>query len=187
MVAVKPALFVLLLCASLLAVVQARAKTVLPEACGEDKVKFDVTTRNGQPEPAPPEAGKAQIVFIETLDGCPGCSTPAMRFGGDGAWAGANKGNSYFTVDVWPGEHHLCAAWQGSFGESKQEPRWVNFAAAAGKVYYFEAKVTIVTRLTGVGLDSVIEMDGSVTFAQLTDEEGKRRVKKSALSISKRK
>jgi hypothetical protein len=56
-----------------------------------------------------------------------------------------------------------------------------------GKVYYFEAKVTIVTRLTGVGLDSVIEMDGSVTFAQLTDEEGKRRVKKSALSISKRK
>jgi hypothetical protein len=159
----------------------------MPDGCGEDKAKFDVATRKGQPEPAPPGAGKAQIVFIETLDGCAGCSTPPMRFGGDGEWAGADKGDSYFTVDVLPGVHHLCAAWQGSFGESKKEPRWIEFAAAAGKVYYFEAKVAIVTRLTGVGIDATTETDGTVNFAQLSEDEGKRRVNASALSVSKRK
>ena len=64
----NPRLVALFLCASLLSVAQARAKTVLPDACGEDKVKFEVTTQKNQPVPAGPDAGKAQIIFVETVD-----------------------------------------------------------------------------------------------------------------------
>jgi hypothetical protein len=182
----KRSLAIFLLLASLAYAAQAWAAT-LPDPCGDDKVKFDVATKKGQPDPAPPAAGNAQIVFIEAVDECGGCTIPPLRFGGEGAWSGANKGNSYFTVDVLPGEHHLCAAWQGTFGVSRQEPRWANFVALPDKVYYFEARVTIVSRLSGVGIDARIEVDGTVNFLQVSEEEGKRRVKASALSISKRK
>ena len=64
MTSIKPALFLLLLCASLLAAVQAKAKTILPDACGDDKIKFEVSTKKHQPPPASPADGKAQIIFI---------------------------------------------------------------------------------------------------------------------------
>ena len=182
----KKSLGILLILASFAYAAEAWAAT-LPDACGDEKAKFDVATKKGQPEPGPPEAGKSQIVFIEAVDECGGCSTPPMRFGGDGDWSGANKGNSYFAVDVIPGEHHLCAALQGSFGVSKQEPRWANFVALPDKVYYFVAKVSIVSRLSGVGIDARIEFDGTVNFVQVSEEEGKRRLKASSLSIWKRK
>ena len=44
--------------------VQARA-TTLPDACGDDKIKFDVKTEKSKTAPLPPAAGKAQIVFID--------------------------------------------------------------------------------------------------------------------------
>ncbi|MGA3159626.1 MAG: hypothetical protein ABSC77_00300 [Terracidiphilus sp.] len=47
----NPRLVVLLLCAPLLAVC-ARAKTILPDACGDDSVKFEVSTLKNQPAPA---------------------------------------------------------------------------------------------------------------------------------------
>jgi hypothetical protein len=43
---------------------QARA-TVRPDACGDDKIKFEVSTQSNQPPPAPPADGKAQLVFVE--------------------------------------------------------------------------------------------------------------------------
>ncbi|MGA9068957.1 MAG: hypothetical protein WB424_01805, partial [Terracidiphilus sp.] len=64
----KPRVVVMLICASLLAAMQASAKTILPDACGDDSIKFEVSTQKDQPPPAPPAAGKAQIVLIETLD-----------------------------------------------------------------------------------------------------------------------
>lgn len=161
----------------------AQAWAAANDGCGDDKVKFDVVTRKGQPEPAPPAAGNAQVVFIEVADECGGCSLPPIRFGTDGQWSGANRGNSYFAVDVAPGIHHLCAAVQGSIGSSKQDPRWVDFAAAAGKVYYFLAKVSIVSRLTGVGIDANLEVNGTYNFVQVSEEEGKRRMNGSPRSV----
>jgi len=146
-------------------------------------VKFDVVTRKGKPDPAPPAAGNAQIVFIETADECGGCSLSPIRFGVDRQWSGANRGSSYFAADVAPGIHHLCAAVQGSIGSSKQEPRWVDFAAAAGKVYYFLATVSIVSRLRGVGIDADLELNGTYDFVQVSEEEGTRRMKASPRSV----
>jgi hypothetical protein len=105
MTAINPRLFALLLCASLVCAVPAHAKTILPDACGDDSVKLDVTTKKNQPAPAPPEAGKAQIVFSES-------GGLIARFGMDGSWVGANDRDSYFAVEVAPGEHHLCLSFQ---------------------------------------------------------------------------
>ncbi|MFY9854407.1 MAG: hypothetical protein WAK26_11085, partial [Terracidiphilus sp.] len=87
----KPALVILLLSASFAVAAQAWA-TTLPDACGDDKIKFDVKTEEGQHTPAPPPAGKALIVFIENDDkeiGCVALCEVTTRVGMDGAWVGA--------------------------------------------------------------------------------------------------
>jgi len=185
----KPRLFVLLLCASLLAAVHARAKTVLPDSCGDASVKFDVKIKKNQPPPAPPEAGKAQIVFIESGRG-------TARYGMDGAWAGANDGDSYFAVAVAPGEHHLCMSFQIpalAGGKIKEESvRMLTFTAEAGKVYYFEASMGAIGG--SAGTTTYVQNTGGATggqfvhsagspgmpvfgFAQLDEDTGKFRIK----------
>jgi hypothetical protein len=42
------------------------AKTILPDACGDNKTGFDIKMKKDQPPPAAPEVGKALIVFVET-------------------------------------------------------------------------------------------------------------------------
>jgi hypothetical protein len=189
MVAMNSRLFALLLCASLLAAVQARAKTILPDSCGDSSIKFDVTTKKNQPAPAPPEAGKAQIILIESGRG-------VARYGMDGAWLGANDGDSYFAVTVTPGEHHLCMSFQIpalAGGKIKQESvRMLAFTAEAGKVYYFEASSgaiggsagsTTYVQNTGGGTGGqYVHSGGSVGmpvfgFAQLDEDTGKYRIK----------
>jgi len=59
-----------------------------------------------------------------------------MLAGLDGRWVGATNGNSYFYFSIAPGEHHLCASWQG-----KSQTRAVaHFTAETGKVHYFAVK-----------------------------------------------
>jgi hypothetical protein len=166
----KPKLGTVFLSVSLAFAAQAWA-TVLPDACGDDKVKFDVTALKGQPAPAPPGAGKAQIVFIENENSMIGPFMYAtVRFGLDGAWAGANNSNSYFAVTVNPGVHHLCASWQSALPMLKKSIDVASFTAEAGKVYYFAANVLVVP------ID-----DNKATYgfnlSQLNDDEGKYRVK----------
>jgi hypothetical protein len=164
-------------------VCQLRA-TTLPDACGDDKVQFDVKTAKNQPAPAPPDAGKAQIVFIEAMDknlACWSCGTPTSRFGMDGAWVGATQGNSYFTIDVAPGEHHFCVDWQSAFGRLKQMVGMAELNAEAGKTYYFEAQVKIKEHNYG---DSSSEVDRNLNFVQASDDEGKYRIKASSLATA---
>ncbi|MGA3046063.1 MAG: hypothetical protein ABSD67_05540 [Terracidiphilus sp.] len=135
----NPKLAALLLCASLVPAVQANAKTILPDACGDDSVKFNVKTEKNQPAPAPPAAGKAQIIFVNDAKGW------SARYGMDGAWVGANDGDSYFAVTVDPGEHHLCADYHVSaayLGSLKEKNMLVaTVTAEAGKIYYFQSTV----------------------------------------------
>jgi hypothetical protein len=179
----NPRLVVLLLCASLLPAVQAKAKTILPDACGDDGVKFDVTTLKNQPAPEPPPAGSAQIVFVEEQNARASFSLVTVRYGVDGNWAGANYGDSYFVLNVTPGVHHLCVSAQGD----KKAVGVTSFTAEAGKVYYYEAKTTVtrsgggmVTTTgpggTGTGMASG-SMNKSFEFAQLSEDEGKYRIK----------
>jgi len=179
----KSRLFLLLLCASLIAAVQARAKTILPDACGDDSVKFAVSAKKDQPPPAPPPEGKAQIVLIENENMMIGTLMYAtVRYGMDGAWVGANYSNSYFVVYVDPGVHHLCASWQSSL-MFKKSIDVASVTAEAGKVYYFAANVKVTP--TGGGASDQPNYDFG--FSKLDDDEGKYRIKAWKLATWKTK
>ena len=153
MVSMKPRLFVLLLCVSLLAAVQAKAKTTLPDACGDPNIKFEVSTLKDQPAPAPPEPGKAQIIFVENFEKPGFVGAPSTtRVGVDGAWVGANQGNSYFVLTVDPGVHHVCVVWRGNRSDVEVK----SLTAEPGKIYYFEAKIVITH--TGQAINSTFEL-----------------------------
>jgi hypothetical protein len=169
----KLSLLAFFLCAVLACAGQVWA-TNLPDSCGDDKVKFDVKTEKGQPVPAGPAEGKAQIVFIESENQMVVPFHDAtVRFGVDGAWVGANYGDSYFALTVEPGVHHLCASWQSDLS-LKKNVAVTSFTAEPGQVYYFAAQVTVNSRT-------------SITFglSQLNEDEGKYRLKTLKLSTSK--
>lgn len=166
----NPRHFVFLFCALLLTAAQANAKTVLPDACGADSVKFDVKAEKNHPAPAGPADGKAQIVFIDTVPQ-EGPFMPSVRYGVDGNWAGANKGNSYFTIDVDPGVRHLCVSAQGVRSSvAKDFVDMATLTVEAGKVYYFESAFNAIGGHGGGGILSF-------GFAPVDEDQGKYRVK----------
>ena len=172
----------LLLCAFLVPAAQALA-TVLPESCGKDAVKYSVkvkTPSEGQPAPEipPPAEGKAQIVFIETVNSASfSLTTPTTRFGVDGEWVGANRGDSHFAIDLSPGEHNVCVNWQSDSSSEANKVGLDTFTAEAGKVYYYEIKV--------IRLPEAKNMDFLFDFKQLGRVEGRYRAKVTGLSTSK--
>jgi len=170
----------------------ATAKTILPDACGDDKTVFDIKIKKDQPPPDAPEAGKALIVFVETAPSHTLAPTYEVRYGLDGAWAGATKGKAYFAVSVTPGEHHLCSAIHGVM---LKDAAAVDLDAEAGKTYYYEATVretpaggrTTVTTNAATGQSMVMGGGGAVSsfsFVALPDAEGRYRVKAWPLSLS---
>jgi len=180
----KSRVLLLLLCASLVPAVCARAKTILPDACGDESVKFDVDTLKNQPAPEPPPAGSAQIVFVEEQNARASFHLVTVRYGVDGNWVGANYGDSYFVLNVAPGVHHLCVNAQGD----KKAVGVTSFTAEAGKVYYYEASTTVTK--TGGGMVTTHGANGAVRtgmapgsvdkffqFTQLSEDEGKYRIK----------
>lgn len=185
----NPRHFALLFCALLLTAAQAKAKTILPDACGDDGVKFDVKAEKNQPAPTGPAEGKAQIIFIEDENRGLGFGAHAtVRYGMDGAWVGANNDNSYFVVSVDPGVHHLCASWQSSMKMLKKSIDVASFTAEAGKVYYFaaEIKITTINGASGPGVTNG-GGGGSIDFglSSLNEDEGRYRVKAWKLSTWK--
>lgn len=130
---------VLLAVATCLLAVQCQA-TTLPASCGDDGVKLDVTTEKAQPIPAP-SANNAVLIFVQRNTRCIGCSV--TRVGVDGAWAGADKGNSYFAIAVAPGEHHVCANWEAPLAAIENKIGLTDLQAVAGNTYYFEIEVAM--------------------------------------------
>ena len=185
---------------ALLMVAGAQAKTVLPDACGDDGVKFDVKGEKNHPPPAAPAADKAQIIFINTD------RHYTARYGVDGAWAGANEDNSYFVVTVDPGQHHLCMSYQISFGGNERIREAATKVAAltveAGKVYYFESSLGVIGGSAGTTVPGTMTAGGGMTpahhvggspgvpvfdFSQIDEDTGKYHVKAYKLSTWKTK
>jgi hypothetical protein len=112
----------------------------LPPACGPAHVSFDAEEQSDRPTPPPPEPGKAQVFFIQ--DDGPGGDDQhyTIKIGLDGAWTGAYKHNSYFTLSAEPGEHHVCANVQSNLAAG-QIVALAHFTAEAGKVYYFRTRL----------------------------------------------
>lgn len=115
-------------------------------ACGSEQTNFDVKLDDAQHTLSPPEAGKARVYLVQDLGwmSCLGsCLTTKLAI--DGAWIGVTKNNSYVTVSVDPGEHHLCASPQMTplLDKSKHASivfALAHFTAEADKVYYFRVR-----------------------------------------------
>lgn len=119
----------------------------LPDSCGNDAVRFQVKTQKNHPLSAGPDAGKAQIVFIENFEQnegfCIDCKV-TTRVGVDGNWVGANLGSSYFAYSVQPGEHHLCVDWQSDLAGLRQKVGLLSLTAEPDQIYYVEIKVRVM-------------------------------------------
>jgi hypothetical protein len=144
------------------------AKT-LPPSCGDDGAVFEVATHKNHPAPAPPEAGKARVVFVEMAD--KDALPVTTRVALDGSWVGANKGNSYFESTLLPGEHHVCVDWQLARRYLKDSPAFEIFTAEAGKTYYFVIKVGWTAN---VGAVRLTRYDGDMTLSlsAVNEDEG---------------
>lgn len=145
----------------------------LPAACGPDnaslKVKLDYTGH----APAQPEPGKALVYFIHdagTSLAHPIIAYPTLKLGMDGAWVGANHGDSWFAVTVAPGEHHVCATLQSRFVDQRME--LAHLQAEAGRVYYYR------TRLVMSGTVELLELDS------IDSDQGKYLIGSLPLSVS---
>jgi hypothetical protein len=86
-------------------------------------------------------------------------------------------GNSYFAISLEPGVHHLCAV----LGKKVDaEPLTV----AAGKTYYFQVAYRAEGTQYGTSEHPNYQVIENVEFSMLDEDNGKYRVKASALSIA---
>jgi hypothetical protein len=129
--------------------------TAVPPVCGLAGAKFEVKTDSERHPVTEPEAGKALVYFLEDDSEFGSIPKPTTMAGLDGTWVGATHGNSYFYFSVDPGEHHLCARWQTKVLLNQDiQTAAAHFVAAAGGVYYFQAKNKGgVYHLAGVSLE----------------------------------
>ena len=115
--------------------------TAVPPACGAAGAKFEVKTDGERHPVTEPEIGKALVYFLEDDSEFGSVPKPTTMASVDGTLVGATHGNSYFYFSVDPGEHHLCARWQTRVLLNLDiQTAAAHFVAAAGGVYYFQAK-----------------------------------------------
>lgn len=106
----------------------------VPAACGRKDTSFKVKLDESKHAIAQAEPGKARVYFIQDVGRVSclgGCFKTKM--GVNGTWVGANQRNSYFSISVEPGEHHMCA-------NTGSVIALAHFTAEAGKVYYFRVR-----------------------------------------------
>jgi hypothetical protein len=116
--------------------------SIVGRACGPPKESFSVELNpaDHQPPAAPP--GKALVYFVQDLGGKPFGTTTLLssvtEIGIDGVWVGADQDNSWFSVSVDPGVHHVCAHAQSRL--FNQVTELAHFTAEADRVYYFRIR-----------------------------------------------
>lgn len=109
----------------------------VPDACGPAKEEFSVKADKNNHTIGQPETGKALVYFIEEYPLAAGLIHPTVRLAMDGKWIGANRGGSYFSFSVAPGDHHLCASWQSESADIATQYSLMPLTAEEGKVYFF--------------------------------------------------
>ena len=139
-------------------------------ACGHENISYKVKLDESQHTPAPPDPGKARVYFFHDAGTSRMLGYPTVKLAMDGALVGANHGNSYFSVAVEPGEHHMCVTLQSSLVEQRVE--LAHFTAEAEKVYYYR------TRLVTSRSVELLELD------LIDSDQGRYLIASSPLSIS---
>lgn len=164
----KIALAVLLFAATAMAQNPASSLTA---ACGPSSVSFNVKLDYSDRTEAPLEAGKARVYFIHDAGAPDEHVLPTIKLGVDGAWVGANHGDSYFSVSIEPGEHHLCLTLQTSLFTKNTE--LAHFTAEAGKTYYYRTRFIVSQE------EELLELE------QIDSDQGKYLIDKYPWSVFK--
>jgi hypothetical protein len=179
----KTALAVVFFAASAFAQDQS-AVAAAESACGPNDTEFHIKADNSQHPTPQPDVGKA-LVYVAEDQRFQAVKVVTARVGLDGAWVGANRGNSYLFFSVEPGEHHLCTDWASSFLPAGRVVSLANFTAEAGKVYYFRARTSGgPASLLHRGEGSQYEDQAFIDLEQINSDEGKLLVASSVWSNS---
>jgi hypothetical protein len=143
-----------------------RESAAAKAACGPDDTDFEIKLDKYKHALTQPEPGKARVYFIQDL-GRISCIGTCLKtkIGLDGKWAGAIRHNSYFSISVEPGEHHVCA-------DPGHVIALAHFTAEAGKVYYFR------TRYFGSNTQNLFD------FAAINSDQGEHLIASYPLSVS---
>lgn len=138
-------------------------------ACGLKTASVDVELHDVGSASLPPESGKSRVYFIQEMG-------RVINVGVDGAWVGANKDNSYFSMPVGPGEHHVCVSVQSRFSEGRLLAL-AHFTAETGGAFYFRIRLVdqMDARYAGPPLLEIFPIDS---------DEGKYLIATSPLSVS---
>ncbi len=134
-------------------------------ACGPANISLKVKLNDTAHSAAQPAPGKALIYFIHESGGTSSLAYPTTKIGLDGAWAGANHGNSYFVVSVEPGEHHVCAILQSSFYDGGLELAHLN--AEAGKTYFYRTRLILSRSVELLELEPIDSDQGNYLVTSL--------------------
>ncbi|MGA8271839.1 MAG: hypothetical protein WB919_09805 [Candidatus Sulfotelmatobacter sp.] len=110
-------------------------------ACGKGNISFKVKLDGSAHVMAQPDPGKALLYFFHDAGTGQTLGYPTVKLAMDGAWVGANHGNSYFPVSVDPGEHHVCVTLQSSLVGQRVE--LAHFTAEAEKVYFYRTRLVM--------------------------------------------
>jgi hypothetical protein len=156
----KVALIALLLAAPAFSQAPPAASTA---GCGPANVSFKVKLDDPHHTLAQPEPGKAQVYFFQDAGTPITLGYPTVKFAIDGAWVGANHGNSYFSVSVEPGEHHVCVTLQSSLVAQRVE--LAHFTAEADKVYYYRTRLIMSRSVELLELNSIDSDQGKYLSA----------------------
>jgi hypothetical protein len=132
-------------------------------ACGPEKTNFKVTLDESRKTLVEPEPGKARVYFFQDAGTSVTLGYPTAKLGMDGVWVGANHGNSYFSVSIDPGEHHLCATLQSSL--VAQRVALAHFTAAVGKIYYYRMRLIMSRSMELLELDPIDSDQGKYLIA----------------------
>jgi hypothetical protein len=151
----------------LLLVTAAAFAQVVPTAstapCGHDTVSFKVKTDQSQHTLTDPEPGKARVYFVQDAGTTIGLAYPTVKMGMDGQWVGANRLNSYFSLSVEPGEHHVCVMLQSSLLAQRVE--LAHFTAEAGKTYYYRTRIVMSRSVELLELEPIDSDQGKYLVA----------------------
>ena len=110
-------------------------------ACGADGAQYSVKLLKHHPLTEATSADATRIVFIQTTDG-DFSGDPVTRFAVDGSWVGANKGDSYFAIDVPAGTHKICSTRQGSTNDDPERVHTETVNVATGKTVFVKFTIT---------------------------------------------
>lgn len=132
-------------------------------ACGPENVGFKLKLDEPRHALAQPDQGKAWVYFFHDAGTGSTIGYPTVKMAMDGAWAGANHGNSYFSIAVEPGEHHVCVTLQSSLVAQRVE--LAHFEAEAGKVYYYRTPLVMSRAVELSELDAIDSDQGKYLVA----------------------